>query len=295
MANLPAGAVDVATATSSATMAPVATMATATSSAAPAWLYASGWGWPQYLGFFAAVQVGFELYVKVLPQLFARGATIARRGKHLDVLAPLDRAFIALNRQLVLLMTYHYLQHLAHSPRIPWELAQLSAANTLLGLPACFVLYDATYVALHRLLHVRALYPWIHKHHHRQIVPTRGNTDAINVHPVEFLLGEYNHLLAVWAASHLLGSLHALTCVVFIFAGGVFASLNHTRFDVRLRVGRALLFDVRAHDIHHRLPRSNYGQYLMLWDWLSGSYRGYEETLTADGLVPEERAKPKAS
>jgi len=30
---------------------------------------------------------------------------------------------------------------------------------------------------------------------------------------------------------------------------------------------------VRWHDLHHRLPQSNYGQYTMVWDHLWGSYR----------------------
>ena len=31
------------------------------------------------------------------------------------------------------------------------------------------------------------------------------------------------------------------------------------------------------HDVHHRLPESNYGQYTMLWDHAFGSYRPYKE------------------
>jgi sterol desaturase/sphingolipid hydroxylase (fatty acid hydroxylase superfamily) len=29
--------------------------------------------------------------------------------------------------------------------------------------------------------------------------------------------------------------------------------------------------------VHHRLPESNYGQYIMLWDHAFGSYRPYQE------------------
>jgi sterol desaturase/sphingolipid hydroxylase (fatty acid hydroxylase superfamily) len=25
--------------------------------------------------------------------------------------------------------------------------------------------------------------------------------------------------------------------------------------------------------VHHRIPQSNYGQYMMLWDYIFGSYR----------------------
>ena len=36
------------------------------------------------------------------------------------------------------------------------------------------------------------------------------------------------------------------------------------------------LFDVRAHDTHHCIPNSNYGQYTMFWDRLLGTYKGYD-------------------
>ena len=30
---------------------------------------------------------------------------------------------------------------------------------------------------------------------------------------------------------------------------------------------------VRAHDTHHAIPNSNYGQYIMLWDWAMGTFK----------------------
>ena len=72
-----------------------------------------------------------------------------------------------------------------------------------------------------------------------------------------------------------------LAVLLFLASGGLLASLNHTRHDVRIRVPLigALVYDVRAHDVHHRLPRSNYGQYIMLWDRLMGSFKPYEATI----------------
>jgi sterol desaturase/sphingolipid hydroxylase (fatty acid hydroxylase superfamily) len=35
------------------------------------------------------------------------------------------------------------------------------------------------------------------------------------------------------------------------------------------------VYDVKAHDVHHRIPQSNYGQYTVLWDRLLGSFRPY--------------------
>ena len=35
-------------------------------------------------------------------------------------------------------------------------------------------------------------------------------------------------------------------------------------------------YSVRAHEMHHRKPNTNYGQYVMFWDRLMGTYRPYE-------------------
>lgn len=129
-----------------------------------------------------------------------------------------------------------------------------------------------------------------------------GNLDAINVHPFEFVVGEYLHLFTVCVVP-----CHIVAVCIFILVGGVLASLNHTRFDIELPRGllllvgsrlcglvgmspsefeswvdqlcqRVCLYCVRVHDVHHRLPESNYGQYIMLWDHVFGSYRAYNNT-----------------
>lgn len=128
------------------------------------------------------------------------------------------------------------------------------------------------------------MYKLVHKHHHRQQAPSRGNTDAVNVHPFEFVVGEYLHLLAVVLVCRALGELHVSALLAFIVLGGMAASLNHTRLDVRIWGGR--LFEVRAHDVHHRLPKSNYGQYTMVWDRLLGTYRPYSTAQQGPGGAP---------
>ena len=70
------------------------------------------------------------------------------------------------------------------------------------------------------------------------------------------------------------GGLHVIGVLSFLFLAGIMASLNHTRWAVRI----PFVFDVRDHDVHHRLPRSNYGQFVMWWDKIFGSFRAYESS-----------------
>eukprot|EP00164_Ancoracysta_twista_P006883 GFYU01009687.1.p1 GENE.GFYU01009687.1~~GFYU01009687.1.p1 ORF type:complete len:269 (+),score=74.48 GFYU01009687.1:169-975(+) len=198
---------------------------------------------------------------------------IPRRGKHLDVLGKLDIAFICFNKSSVALMTYHFLKFAWLSSNVTWALDQITLVNTAGAMVAMFVAYDFTYTLFHMALHQKAIYKFVHKHHHQQRAPSRGNLDAVNVHPFEFVTGEYNHLLAAWFVSSLLFPIHAISVLLFLFFGGLMATLNHTRFDIRL----GDMYQVRYHDIHHWYPNSNYGQYTMTWDHIFGSFKPYPE------------------
>ena len=86
----------------------------------------------------------------------------------------------------------------------------------------------------------------------------------MNVHPFEYLSGEYLHLLCVF-----LIPCHIYAVVLFVAVSGLFASLNHTRHDVSI----SGIYAVKAHDLHHHMYLYNYGQYTMFWDIAFGSFR----------------------
>lgn len=169
-----------------------------------------------------------------------------------------------------------------------WAAALLSGAYFALCLALLFFVYDCAYAPFHLALHHPSVYALVHKHHHRSAAPHRGNTDAINVHPLEFALGEYNHLAAIRVVSLLLAAaglppLHAAAPLAFVVAGGVLASLNHTRLDIAAPLG---LFRVAWHDIHHYAYAHNYGQYTMAVDALFlGTFRD-----VGSAALPGERA-----
>jgi hypothetical protein len=114
----------------------------------------------------------------------------------------------------------------------------------------------------------------IFKSHTNRDFLSRANVDAINVHPVEFFLGEYNHLWSLFlccSTGHF--QIHILGVFLFLVIGGITAGLNHTRFDIVIPFLGIKIFDSKAHDVHHRIPQSNYGQYTMFWDYIFGTYR----------------------
>lgn len=158
--------------------------------------------------------------------------------------------------------------------------------NAVLPLPVLYVIFDFFYTVIHWALHVKAIYGYIHKHHHHQKAPSRANVDAVNVHPIEFFLGEYDHLWSLFLVCNVLHmQVHICSAIFFLAFGGLLAGLNHTRFDICISLFGLKLYDSKAHDVHHRIPQSNYGQYMMLWDYIFGSYRPYN---------PNDRVNPKA-
>jgi len=214
----------------------------------------------------------------ILTQLVIIGGTalnskplILERGKPL-ILTTLDYSYITFNKFSTSLFTYHAISFCWYSKRIIWDLTRIGLLNTLIAIILLYILYDLGYSWFHRILHLRSVYGYIHKHHHRQLAPFRGNTDAVNVHPFEFITGEYNHLFVIYMLSRFI-SIHILAIILFIILGGILASLNHTRFDFDF--GR--VYQVKSHDVHHWYIKCNYGQYTMFWDYIFGTFKSYTE------------------
>jgi sterol desaturase/sphingolipid hydroxylase (fatty acid hydroxylase superfamily) len=227
----------------------------------------------QYLAFGGVVLGGLEVLsyaVNHLDTVFS--GRIPKGGKPLEVLSTTDKLFIGFNKATTTLFTYHVISLAWNSEHVAWDLKDMTLLNTVGSYAAFHLVYDFFYMWFHRILHMRAVYPYVHKHHHRQVVPFRGNLDAVNVHPFEFVVGEYLHLLSIYLVPS-----HAVAVGAFIVLGGLMASLNHTRYDARVKN----VYEVRYHDIHHRIPTVNYGQYIMFWDRVFGSYK--PAISTADG------------
>lgn len=228
------------------------------------------WRWSEVACFAAAVTLGMEALAVLLPTIFTtREQMPTNKAKHLDRFEARDWTYVYINKVLTVVFVYHFCRLIWLHPGVEWSLDRLTLLNSAGSLVAFYCVYDLPYTVFHRMLHHRSIYRYIHKHHHRQIVPTRGNYDAINVHPFEFVVGEYMHLLAIYIVP-----CHVITVLVFLVLSGVLASLNHTRFLIKI----PFLYDTKNHDVHHQLFDYNFGQYSMLYDKAFGWFRAYEQS-----------------
>jgi sterol desaturase/sphingolipid hydroxylase (fatty acid hydroxylase superfamily) len=61
------------------------------------------------------------------------------------------------------------------------SIVQADVFNTLGALIGLYVVFDFFYMSFHRALHHGSVYKFVHKHHHRQKAPSRGNRCLPNV------------------------------------------------------------------------------------------------------------------
>jgi len=193
----------------------------------------------------------------------------------------IDYLYLAINSVVEFVFSAHVLRLVleADPADIAWRPSDLGLFNTVPALYLVFALDDFFYAPAHRLMHLPALYPYVHKHHHRQNLPTRGYLDAGNEHPIEQVLG----LTCLWATLRVVAKLvglHVVTILLHFLLYATLALLNHTNFDVQFDVF-GFEYSVRSHEMHHRFPQTNLAQYFMLWDKLMGTYRPYHDGLSS--------------
>ncbi len=144
---------------------------------------------------------------------------------------------------------------------------------------ACIVLFvpvfhEAYFFAIHRALHIPALYKFVHSVHHNSINPSPWSSLAM--HPVEHLLffGE--------ALIHLVIFSHPLVAIYNLHSLALGAVVGHVGFD-KIEAGEEGGLDTHAyaHYLHHKYFEVNYADGLIPFDkwfgtWHDGTKDGDE-------------------
>mmetsp|Transcript_12923 Transcript_12923/g.19573 ORF Transcript_12923/g.19573 Transcript_12923/m.19573 type:complete len:256 (+) Transcript_12923:49-816(+) len=184
-----------------------------------------------------------------------------------------DYAFLVINAFIETVFLCHLAVYVVYDPSVERSLSGLAILNGPVALYLVIIFNDLLYAPFHRMLHIPALYKHIHKHHHRILYPFRGSMDARNEHPVEQVTA-----MGLWFAAYKMATacvgIHALAVLVHTTLMVLGTGFNHTGFDVNFRI-LGIEFSVRAHEMHHRKPNSNYGQLCMWFDHLMGTYVPY--------------------
>lgn len=195
--------------------------------------------------------------------------------KGLAALEAIDFTYLSINQVVEYVFISNVFFYMFTSPTISRQWSEMTVLNTLPALFLLFAIDDFFYALYHRAMHLPFLYQYIHKHHHRQILPKRGYIDAGNEHPLEQVGAQFLLWYTIKIVERITG-IHVTAMFVHFILYAVFALLNHTSYDVQFNF-LGFEYTVRAHEMHHRLPDCNMAQYFMGWDRLMGTYREYSD------------------
>lgn len=132
-----------------------------------------------------------------------------------------------------------------------------------LQFPLFLLFTDFGIYLIHRGLHHPSIYKYIHKPHHKWLMPTPFASHAF--HPLDGYAQSLPYHIFPF-----LFPLHKTTYVVlFLFVNVWTISIHDGAYFSK----NAVLNGSACHTIHHLYFNYNYGQYTTLWDRLGGSYR----------------------
>ncbi|KAK2739022.1 c-5 sterol desaturase [Myotisia sp. PD_48] len=138
-----------------------------------------------------------------------------------------------------------------------------------LQVPLFFIFTDFFIYWIHRGLHHPSIYKYVHKPHHKWIMPTPYASHAF--HPLDgWSQGLPYHIFPF------VFPLQKFAYVFFFMAINVWTILIH---DGEYVSNSPILNGAACHTMHHLYFNYNYGQFTTLWDRLGGSYRKPNEEL----------------
>ena len=153
--------------------------------------------------------------------------------------------------------------------RVYLDLGSRGPAWFALSIVVALVVHDAWFYWTHRLLHLRPVFPRVHRIHHLSTNPTPFTAYAF--HPLESVVQAAGVVLIVFIVP-----MHPLAIVAFQTISTAVNVYGHSGYELYPRgwsshwLGRWINTSV-AHNTHHATARHNYGLYFLWWDRAMGT------------------------
>ena len=132
---------------------------------------------------------------------------------------------------------------------------------------------DFCFYWVHRILHQKSLYPYIHKIHHEYNNPI--SISAEYAHPLEFFIA---NILPTAMGAKVLGSRVHLATYMLWGTLRIFETIDgHCGYEFSWSPYRLFPLSGSAnyHNYHHTHNVGNYGSFFMIWDVLMGTNKSY--------------------
>ena len=151
---------------------------------------------------------------------------------------------------------------------LDWEKHPIWFLFTVIAIPFWSSIH---FYLIHRLLHWKPLYQLAHAVHHRN--NNIGPWSGISMHPIEHIIYLSSILIHVVVASH---PVHIFFHTNWNTIG---AAISHTGFESITFRGKPIFFlGSFHHQLHHRLYKCNYGNFLVRCDkWFGTDHDGTPE------------------
>mmetsp|Transcript_10777 Transcript_10777/g.23420 ORF Transcript_10777/g.23420 Transcript_10777/m.23420 type:complete len:353 (-) Transcript_10777:73-1131(-) len=162
----------------------------------------------------------------------------------------------------MMLLTHAFLKFMGFSMVTPLP----SLTTIAMKLPLFFIVEDFYFYWVHRALHHKSVYKYIHKVHHTHAAPF--GIAAEYAHPAEtFLLGIGTMLGPILFANHL------LELWVWLGVRLMETVEDHSGYELPFSPTNFIPFWGGAvhHDFHHKEFEGNYASVFTLWDWAFGT------------------------
>jgi len=147
----------------------------------------------------------------------------------------------------------------------------------ILHIILCLYIEDMAHYILHRILHTRLLYKWIHKRHHEFESPMALSGNY--AHPLETMILS----VATFLPMAIIPNFQLFTFYIWVVVRWIDASFEHCGYDI---MPHYLPFHggVTFHDAHHSTFTSNFGSRFTFLDKLLNTYK---DPLTLTKKVPK--------
>jgi methylsterol monooxygenase/4-alpha-methyl-delta7-sterol-4alpha-methyl oxidase len=156
----------------------------------------------------------------------------------------------------------------------------------------CMICEDICFHFAHRFLHMKFIYPYIHKIHHQYVNQICIASEY--AHPIEHILA---NLIPVYAGSIILGNkVHALSLGLWTFIRISESHDTHSGYEFSWSPFRLLPFSTSStyHDYHHSRNIGNYSSLFTLWDTILGSNVDFFKFIkNKDKLLKKSQIKSK--
>ena len=172
--------------------------------------------------------------------------------------------------------SYGLLMFYLNEWKVPYQLSveDLPDWKTLmLNLTFCMICEDTAFHFFHSMLHLKPIYPLLHKIHHQY--RTTVGIAAYYQHPIEFTLGG---CIATTLGPALLGPNTHFCTVLMWYLLRTFETMDgHCGYEFSWSPYRLIPFSTSAeyHDFHHSHNVGNYSSMFSFWDTLFGQNRVY--------------------